>query len=191
MNQTVNRATAIALLLLLVSACSTGQETPPNPTGAATTAHGTAAGASATAETMAAALRQLVAKDHTFGEGPPPFIDYLILTSLDPAAGTGFATQPMRPLTRSERGAIEEAISNFGPVTWIDDRDDFISDDLTPTIEGAAIIGVGEPSIDGDTALVPVSLWCGGTCGTWLTYRLDLRSGSWIVTGTEGPRAIS
>jgi hypothetical protein len=45
--------------------------------------------------------------------------------------------------------------------------------------------------IDGATGLVPVSLWCGGLCGTWLTYRLDFADGAWAVTGTEGPRAIS
>jgi len=187
----MKRATAIALLFLLVSACSTGQETPPSPTEASTTTHGADVGASATAETMAAALRQLVAKDHTFGQGPPPFTEYLILASLDPAAGTASNTGVVRPLTQAEMDAIEAVIGGFGPVTWIDDSSDFTTDDLTPTIEGAVIIGVGEPIIDGDTALVPVSLWCGGLCGTWLTYRLDSNAGTWIVTGIEGPRAVS
>ena len=53
------------------------------------------------------------------------------------------------------------------------------------------IIGVGEPSFDGGTALGPVSLRCGGLCGTWLTYRIELMDGAGTVIGTEGPIAIS
>ncbi|MFN2487699.1 MAG: hypothetical protein ABR609_14035 [Acidimicrobiia bacterium] len=60
-----------------------------------------------------------------------------------------------------------------------------------PTIEGAVIVGVGEPVVEDDTGLVPVSLWCGGTCGTWFTYRLDLIDSSRVVTGIEGTIAIS
>jgi hypothetical protein len=52
-------------------------------------------------------------------------------------------------------------------------------------------LGVGEPTIDGNSALVPVSLWCGGLCGTWLTYRVELTDGTWSVTGIEGPVAVS
>ena len=87
--------------------------------------------------------------------------------------------------------AIEGAIRPFGPVRWIDDAGEWQTDDLRPTIEGSAILGVGEPTIDGDIALVPVSLWCGGLCATWLTYRIDRIDGTWQVRGTEGPIAIA
>jgi hypothetical protein len=136
---------------------------------------------------MAMALEQLVTVDHTFGDGPPPFTEYLIQTHL--AAGTAAGTG--RPLTDGERAAIDGAIAPLGPVRWIDDPDDWRTDDLGPTVEGAVILGVDEPAIDGDTARVPVSLWCGGLCGTWFTYRLDRVDGTWRVSGIDGPVAVA
>lgn len=148
---------------------------------------------SQTPEMMATALVDLVAENHTFGEGPPPFTEYLIQDRIDPSAGAPTASpdDSARSLTDAERTAIEEAISEFGPVRWIDDPDDWRTPELVPTVEGAVILGVGEPEIDGETGLVPVSLWCGGLCGTWLTYRLDVVDGLWEVTDIEGPVAVS
>jgi hypothetical protein len=142
---------------------------------------------------MAAALEHLVTEYHTFGEGPPPFTHYLVRSHTDPRAGSegGVAVGGRRPLTAAERDAIEGAVRPFGPVRWIDDPEDWRTDDLRPTIDGSAILGVGEPTIDRTSALVPVSLWCGGECGTWLTYRLDLADGTWRVTGTDGPITIA
>lgn len=146
-----------------------------------------------TPEMMAAALVELITEDHTFGEGPPPFTEYLIQDKIDPSAGepTASTKQPIRELTEAERDAIERAVAEHGAVRWIDDPDDWRTNDLRPTVEGGVILGVGEPAVQGDTGLVPVSLWCGGTCGTWFTYRLELRGGSWVVTGIEGAIAIS
>ena len=79
----------------------------------------------------------------------------------------------------------------FGPVTWIDDPDQWRTEDLVPTVEGAVILGVGEPTVDGDRAKVPVSLWCGGVCGTWLTYDAELGADGWTIVGIDGPVAVS
>lgn len=146
-----------------------------------------------TPEMMAAALVELITEDHTFGEGPPPFTEYLIQDRIDPSAGESTAStkRPTRELTEAERDTIEQAVAEYGAVRWIDDPDDWRTNNLTPTVEGGVILGVGEPTVQGDTGLVPISLWCGGTCGTWFTYRLDIRSGAWVVTGIEGPIAIS
>jgi len=145
-----------------------------------------------TAPVMAASLYQLVTVDNTFGGSPPPFTTYLIQTSTDPYAGTGTeSANPRRALTQDERDAIEAAIEPLGTVQWVDDPTEYQTSDLMPTVEGAAILGVGEPVFDSKGALVPVSLWCGGLCGTWFTYRLEDMSQGWEVTGVEGPRAIS
>ncbi|MDH5372791.1 MAG: hypothetical protein OEX97_07595 [Acidimicrobiia bacterium] len=145
------------------------------------------------AQVLAAAVLELITENHTFGDGPPPFTEYLIQSSFDPFAGnpTGETTTEVRQLTATERSAIESVVEPFGSVRWIDDPAEWRTDDLTPTIEGAAIIGVGEPTFDNDEALVPVSLWCGGLCGTWLTYRLANADQGWQVTGIEGPIAVS
>lgn len=143
-------------------------------------------------EVMAVALEHLVRNDHTFGEGPPPFSEYLVLSGADPAAGDAFGGGgPTRKLNDEEREAILDALEPFGPVRYIESAEKFRTADLIPVIAGSVILGVGEPTIAGDTATVGVSLWCGGNCGTWMTYRLDSDDDGWAVTGTEGPIAIS
>ncbi len=166
-------------LLLTISACAN-----PGPLDLS---------ASDSAEVMAAAIEELVTEDHTFGSGPPPFTLYLIQNRTDPAAGSPESGEEgtSRQLTTIEMEAIEDAIAEFGPVQWIDDPSAWYSDDLIPVEEGSVILGVGEPSFSGNTALVPVSLWCGGLCGTWFTYKLERVDGMWHVTGIEGPIAIS
>lgn len=145
------------------------------------------------AEVMAAAVSRLVTRDHTFGQGSHRFTEYLIQSRIDPAAGDpmGSAESATRRLTGVERSRIEFVVAPLGPVRFIDDPDDWRTENLEPTIEGSVIVGVGEPRITGGTALVPVSLWCGGLCGTWLTYRLTWADGVWRVKGTKGPGAVS
>jgi hypothetical protein len=147
----------------------------------------------AVGKVLAAAVLELITENHTFGDGPPPFTEFLIQSSLDPFAGnpTGDTAVDVRQLTDAERSAIESVVEPFGAVRWIDDPSEWQTVDLAPTIDGAVIIGVGEPTFDNDEALVPVSLWCGGTCGTWLTYRLARADQGWQVTGIEGPIAVS
>ena len=142
---------------------------------------------------FAAAVEELITRNHTFGEGPPPFTEYLIISSFDPNAGDPVADDRtgIRPLTAEERAAIEAVVVPFGTVRWIDDASDWWTDDLEPVVEGSVIIGVGEPRIGDETALVPMSLWCGGLCGTWLSYRINLTEVGWVVEGTEGTIAIS
>lgn len=143
------------------------------------------------AAVLALALERLVREENTFEVGHA-FTELLVQAHLDPAAGTGMATGgPGRALTPAERATIEDALSGLAPVRWIDDPADWRTEDLRPTVEGAAIVGVGEPQFDDRGALVPVSLWCGGVCGTWFSYRLSVSDGAWSVVGSEGPIFIS
>lgn len=157
------------------------------------TATGSDEGDAATAEMMAAALHQLVTVDNTFGGSPPPFSEYLILDHIDTGAGdpATVGEPTARDLGEEEQAAIEASLGEFGTLRWIDDPDEWRTDGLLPKVEGSVILGVGEPDVDGDVALVPVSLWCGPLCGTWLTYRVELSGDTWAVTGIEGPVAIS
>lgn len=142
------------------------------------------------AEVMAAALHQLVTVDHTYGQGPPPFTDYKVQSSLDPTAGEGDESAN-RVLTDDERLAIEERLSPLGTVEVIDDPETYWGDELAETPLSLVIVGVGEPAISGDGAFVPVSLWCGSLCGTWLTYELERTDAGWTVIGIDGDVAIS
>jgi hypothetical protein len=175
----MNRTTFLLAFIWLLAACSSTGDPAADSSGEEPTP-------------MAAALAELVTNDHTFGDGPPPFSLYLIRSTTDPRAGGDASGAPAaRPLTADERAAIEAAIAPFGPVRWIDDPSDWITESLEPRVEGAAILGVGEPIVDSDRAQVPVSLWCGGLCAIGLAYELERSGDEWQVTGTNGPAVIS
>lgn len=184
-------AAAITMMMVL-GACGSAEPPPGDSADETSTTADRAPPDRPTTEIMAAALFHLVTVNNTFGEGPPPFTEYLIQTHTDPQAGTlvggGGA---IRALTAAERTAIEERIALVGPVRWIDDPDEWRTPERGPKVEGSVILGVGEAAVDGDTALMPVSLWCGYVCGTWLTYRLDIVDGVWEVGDIEGPMIIS
>ena len=135
-------------------------------------------------------LARLVTTDNTFGEGFR-FAEVLVQTSTDPGAGGPERTGARRPLTEAERAGIEAALAPLGSFRWIDDPDEWRTPDLMPVIEDSAIVGVGEIRFRDGEALIPVSLWCGGLCGLWATYRLTRTDGEWTVDGFEGPVAIS
>jgi hypothetical protein len=187
----VKRLALLVMLASVLAACSgSGTEGSIDVTGTTVTV---ATGPVTTLPPpMGVALEELVTQNHTFAQGPPPFTEYLVQSHLDPYAGSPERDSGEgRPLSAAERAAIEDAIRPFGPLRWIEDPEQWRTDDLRPTIDGAVILGVGEPTIDGDTAFVPVSLWCGGLCGTWLTYLLSLVDDTWHVRGTEGPITIA
>jgi hypothetical protein len=180
--RTSMRVVSVVLaLFVVVSACSIDTSTSGDTV------------ENSTPEMMAAALVELITENHGFSDGPAPFTVYLIQNRTDPSAVIVDAPtdNPSRPLTDTEMRAIEEAMSEHGTVRWIDDPAEWQTSNLTPTVEGAAILGVGEPVVEDQSGLVPVSMWCGGVCGIWLTYRLDLINTAWMVTGIEGPIAIS
>jgi hypothetical protein len=180
--RTSMRVVSVVLALFVVlSACSADTSTSGD------------AAENSTPEMMAAALVELITENHGFSDGPAPFTVYLIQNRIDPSAVIVDAPtdDPIRPLTVTEMRAIEDAVSEHGTVRWIDDPTEWQASDLTPTVEGAAILGVGEPVVEDQSGLVPVSMWCGGVCGIWLTYRLDLINTVWVVSGIEGPIAVS
>lgn len=185
----------LVAMVALATACATAPE-GGREGGTSVTTSVTAPQADAdrnTAQVMAAAFTELVTNDNTFTRGEPPFSLYLVQSSIDPYAGKAELdpTVSVRPLTEGERSAIEAALAAFGPVQWIADPDEWRTDDLRPKIDGSVILGIGEPVFDAQGALVPVSLWCGSTCGIWLTYRLVQTDQGWQVTGVDGPMSIS
>lgn len=179
--------TVALCLSLLIVACGDTEQVGGTGTGPTTTT----APADDTATVMALALHELLVEQSTFGQGHR-FAAVLIQTSTDPAAGTASGTGASRPLTDAERISVEAAVIDLSDdVRWIDDPAEWRTADLTPVVPGAAIVGVGEPVFDDAGALVPVSLWCGGLCGTWFTWRLQIVDGAWTVTGIEGPVAVA
>ena len=176
-------------------ASSAPPATDPGPT---TTGRPTPAGD--TAQLMAAALQRLVDDE---GELPGSTATFLVRRAIDRYAGvTGGdsdgedTVDPAggccgRPLTDEELAAIEAALAPSGTVQFIDDAAEGRTADGLPAAEGGVILGVGEPDIDGDTALIPVSMWCGSLCGTYLSYRADRTPDGWRIVGPDGPIAVS
>jgi hypothetical protein len=55
-----------------------------------------------------------------------------------------------------------------------------------------AVLTLAVPAIDADDATVASTLWCGGLCGIGATHTLHRdATGTWTVTGTEGPMFIA
>ena len=163
---------------LLLSACGNGSLTE-------------AERVSAEVAIYAAATRQLVEFDNTFGAGHR-FSQILIVDHLHPDAGdTMQEGQSPDPFTDDQRSAIVAAIGHLGPITFISSQREFIrQDSLAPVIPGSAIIALDPAEFDSDGATVRVNLWCGRLCGTSITYRVVERADSWTITGKEGPWII-
>jgi hypothetical protein len=191
----MRRIVVLMVFALVVAAC--GDEVPGSTPAEMTTTTAVADSTPPTSDedriTVAAlAVGALVRDFNTFGSGHR-FTEVLIQSRIDPnAGGEGrYTADPGRPLTVTEKVAIEDALVDVGPYRWIDDPAEFRTEDLLPLIEGSAIIGVGEVVFDDDGALVPVSLWCGGVCGIWMDLRVVYEGGDWSVVGPEGPMMIS
>ena len=142
------------------------------------------------ADAMGAALFHVATVDNTFG-GQMSFAAYLVQERTDPHAGGDFDQFGSRPLNNQEVAAITAALAGLGEVRWVAGPDDFWGPEDEPRVPGSVLLGVGDAAVDGDAILVPVSLLCGSTCGTWRTYRVELVDGAARVTGSEGPIVIS
>lgn len=184
-------------LVLVVAACDS--ESPPEPRvenqgNLSPKAHQDDADPR-TVEIYAAVIRRLVTKDHTFGGAPSPFDHVFILDGLrqgagDPSKGMG---PPDKRFSREIKEALKIELASLPPIDFISDPDSVrVGRDLMGGVKkNGVIVTVGPILGRGRNVKVPNSIWCGGLCGQWLTYRLTLRGGNWRIMGTVGPYAIS
>jgi len=147
----------------------------------------------AEAEIYAAVTRYLVETDNTFGANHR-FAEVLVVNHLEPDAGD--ALEPWGRstglLSDDQLAAINTAITDLAPVRFIDSQWDHIrEDELAPVVRNSAIITLAPVEFDREGATVGANLWCGGTCGLWITYRVTDGPGGWTVTGTQGTWSIS
>ena len=174
-----NITITMVLALTLVACAPDSPSGDPATTTTAPTST-TVAGNPAVTEILVQATMHLLRNDTTFGPGHL-FPKVLVVDHLKD--GT--------PLSADQIAALTQAISNLSEVTFISEQNDFITDDLRPTVEGAAIITLGPITIDNNDATIDMEMWCGGLCGIWLTYALEVGDAGWEVLGTVGPIAIS
>ncbi len=172
-------AVAVLVGFFLLSACGSGSLRE-------------AERSSAQASIYAAVARQLVEFDNTFGPDHR-FREILIVDQLDPDAGDAVREdQSGRQLSEDQRSEILAAIEHLAPVSFIKSQRQFIrGDDLAPVIPRSVIITLAPVEFDDDGAIVGANLWCGGTCGLWVTYRVTEGPDGWTVAGREGTWSIS
>jgi hypothetical protein len=147
------------------------------------------------AQIYAAVIRRLVTKDHTFGSGASPFEYIYVVDGAIPRTGnprTGL--RPSRkPFPSALTQGIEERLRGLPPLEFISDPDGVRvgRQGLGGVRNNGVLISVGPIEPAQGEIHVATGLWCGGTCGQWLTYVLSEDQDGWQITGTTGPYSIS
>jgi hypothetical protein len=141
----------------------------------------------------AAVIRQLVTKDHTFGEeGPGLEVVYV----LDRPVGRAEGTDPEgegEPFSPALRAALRAALTDLPPIEFVAEMEQVIvEDDGFPMVKGHdGLVSLGLIPEEGERVEIPASLFFTGLAGTSLTYVVESSGSEWRVTGTTGPVAIS
>jgi hypothetical protein len=147
----------------------------------------------------AAAVRQLVTKDHTFGGGDPGFkIVYVVDGAVERAEDPTSASEPKKPFSHDLKDGVRflSSLAELPPVEFVAERDLVVIGTQSGSSPGhvknhGVLISLGPIEGEGDRVEVGTSLWINGLAGQWLTYVLTGDDDAWKVTGTTGPMAIS
>jgi hypothetical protein len=183
--------------LLLVTAGCEGPRREPPRAGGAPEVSPAEAGQSRIDRTVAiysAVIRRLVIKDHTFGRAKSPFKHvYVVNGAVEKAGHVTKEGEPGSPFSRQVREGIRRELRDLPPLDFVGDRDSVV---LGKYFDGevmnqGVVISLGPIPAGVRKVEVENNLWCGSTCGQWLTYVLESQDDRWRVTGTEGPYAIS
>ncbi len=138
---------------------------------------------------------RLVTKDHTFGSALSPFKYVYVVDG--PIRGAGQVRTGLRPAARpfpdAVKRAVEDRLDDLPPLEFIPDPDSVRLGKMRMggVKNDGVIISLGPIKQVQEELQVPTGLWCGGTCGQWLTYVLSKHEEHWRITGTTGPYAIS
>ena len=144
----------------------------------------------------AAVIRRLVTRDHTFGRGPSPFLYVYVVNGAIETAGHavgdhfGPASQTFPPRLRE---GLQRRLQDLPPLRFIRHGNDVRrgQQGMGGVKNDGVIISLGRIERNRGRVEVATGLWCGGTCGQWLTYVLERDVVGWRITGTTGPYAIS
>jgi hypothetical protein len=193
---------AFALVLALLTAACASDERPPaaGPETPITAGSPTPAGSmplgeriSEKSEIYAKVIRRLILRDHTFGGGKSPFKRIYVLDGINPDAASPMKdtlASPTKPFSADLKRDITEQLGSLPPIEFVE-KAETVQRKRGDVRKDGVIIVLGPIEGNNQRVEVPNALWCGGLCAQWLTYVLKERSGSWTITGTTGPMAIS
>jgi hypothetical protein len=183
---------ALACIALVLGGCGAGaREAAP-----------TVQGMARESAIYAAVIRQLATKDHTFGGADPGFkvvyvLDGVIEQAADPSK-TANAHDPQEPFADDLKDEVRSLsrLANLPPVKFVSERDSVLigtDSGSSPgrVKNGGVLISLGPIERTRDGVHVGTSLWISGLAGRWSTYVLQQAGGTWEITGTSGPVAIS
>lgn len=193
---------AATLALAVLVGCGGGSDESQEPTPGATDSGESAADSiNRSAAIYAAVVRQLVTKDHTFGGADPGFkvvyvLDGVVVDAADPSKSPN-AHDPKEPFSHDVKDRVRflSTLAELPSVEFVASRHSVVagasSSSPGQVKNGGVLISLGPIESDGKRVEVETSLWINGLAGQWLTYVLEQKDGSWAVTGTTGPLAIS
>jgi hypothetical protein len=192
---------AAVLTLAVALGCGGGSEGSRSTAGATDSGESAANSVSRSAVIYAAVVRQLVTKDHTFGGADPGFkIVYVLDGVVDDAADPSRAVSehdPKEPFPHDVKDGVRflSKLADLPPVQFVALRRSVVAGASASSPgkvkNGGVLISLGPIQPAAERVEVEASLWINGLAGTWLTYVLEQRAGTWKVTGTTGPMAIS
>ena len=106
------------------------------------------------------------------------------------AGGASMSYELAKPFTEAERIGIENALDGVA-VHWVSNRPLGGTKLCEQPTAKQPYITVG-PIVPTQGHLeVGANIWRGCDDAHWATYRLDQKAGTWTVTGTVGPMAVS
>jgi len=140
-------------------------------------------------EAVSAAVATRLFDDNSFG-GQDVFDRINIINNFGTNRDGFVVSDPDSPIPQSTKTAVEAALRPM-PVTWITDASSVIVDESSDYTEVGAVLSIAAPIVEGDTAEITTSLWCGGTCGIGGTHEVRQDGAGWAVVGTVGPQWIS
>jgi hypothetical protein len=182
---------------LALTACDRSTESGPTTgTGGPTAETGslTVEPDARTVAVYSAVVRQLVTKDHTFGDEASPFDRVFIVVRIDDEASSPYIHPFRGPrLTAETQAAILRELADLPRVRFVDDPDSVIVGEKNcGHVKGnGVLITLGPISGGTERLTVPNRMFFACLGGQWLTYVLERSGGDWQVVGTEGPIAIS
>ncbi len=179
-------ATAVSVLAAFLAVSVAGCTGDDSPAAAPTSA-------APAADVEHARTLLIITEDHTYGSRPTPYRRVLVVDA--PMQGEGFTADVPGAVELFSAGLqadLRAALADLPSLDFVSVADataDLYRD--RPVAGPGAVVTVGRIIEAGSQVQVSHKLRCGPKCGQLMTYVVERRGDSWVVTGTTGASVIS